>query len=210
MPAKWRSRSDAGQLEFNARRAAERLGLSPTHIMALLDLSALPSALIGVHDSAAAEIDRQLRTIALDRPDLMRPGAPLPASSREVYEHWQGLHSAGRTREADAFGKRHADAIAQARPVVAREMQQAHDEAARREWLAGRRMDALRKARHEVAEEQSYLDHVTRGEWPRYITKDRSEVPTARDVMDSRVRLASKQADLAQLEAEGAAASAAS
>ena len=158
----------------------------------------------------AASIDRQARALALSRPDLVRPGAPLPFSPREIHDHWEGLISEGRTREAEAFGKRFPQAIAQARPIALAERQRAHDEAAKREWLADRRLDAVRRAQHEVAEEQRHLDTVSQGSWPVYLQQSKDAPPTMRDVMDSRVRLANKQADLARIEAEDAAAAAAS
>lgn len=154
----------------------------------------------------AARGDRQVRALALDRPDLVRPGAPLPFSPRKIHDHWEALIAQGRMREAETFGKRFPQAIAQARPRALAEREAARVESERREWLAYRRLDALTRARHAVAEETKYLDAVSQGRWPPYMRKDASEVPTARHVTESRVRLASKQADLARLEAEDAAA----
>jgi hypothetical protein len=136
MTAAWRSSGSAWQIEAAIREKAQKVGLSPDHVLDHVDvsLSMAPSPL-GLHDSTLAAIDQQVRSLALNRPDLVRDPSALKLAPREAYDHLTSLVAAGRRADAEAFQRRHHEAIAIGKAAAIRddnEARSARDECERR------------------------------------------------------------------------------
>lgn len=174
--------------------AKEASVYEPRAVLPLLDWSVVQFTRWGPTAVGLDQIERGIRRLSVDRPDLFRSLPPL--APREAREHLMRLVDEGRTAEATRFGAKHADAIEAAKAQVVREGKARLAESQRREREAHAQSEALAKAKRKAADLVAHLEVVERtGEHPWNGMGKPPPPPNLREVADLREKV--KEAKLA-------------
>jgi hypothetical protein len=202
----WRQRRDAREQERCRREEAEAVGLAPDAVLDLV--SYVPPTLeeFGASASTREQYRRELRALALARPEHVRDPAALKLSPSEAAAQFGDLVAQGRQADALAFQARYPDAVAAGRAAAARQAHDAAVAAHRRGLTLNGLRNRLVDARAAAQSDAHALGHLAAtGVWPGGTgAVGGVEAPRARDVAAVQQRLAERQAEVQRLEAEEA------
>jgi hypothetical protein len=164
-------------IERDVRAQAERFGLSPDHVLDLVEVSpVMKPGPFGVDEATRDAIARQMRTLALTRPEVVRDPSALKLAPREAWDHMQGLLAAGQRVEAEAFQRAHADAVEVGKRAATRDMARTIEDRGARETRVQNRAEKRLALEHYNAEDKQWLEHGERtGHFPGGPRADRAD-----------------------------------